>query len=512
MNPQDPRQPRRAVPRSALPAQPEPAAPYPQPVPVPRARFPAPPPQYAPPPAEDYPPAAADAAYPEAETDQGQYAYPADGGQESAAEPYAEPYAEPAYEAPDEAAQAYNPQGGAAPGQEYEYDLRSEQLLSREELEELAVGEQTLVDVHRGSARTPQTSTIQQEFRPERYAPPPPAGVIEPTLWIVTEGSVSSLTLNPEQLTLAIGSSGEECDVPLNDATISKKQLVIVRIGEEWLFVDCGVKDMVRFDGIPTRQMLSPYHCRMVVSVGKTWLVFTAYDQQNYPNPDQLPPKRTRLNDNSARRELTPARVIVHDDRMTVDSSREPILIGSHMECDFMLQGRNVKPFHAIIYWKADGLYIEPMGGHRIQINSENTADPYKLKNDDRIRLGDSQLNVEIQGDYMHRCRDMFPEEDFIFDNFSLTALGGETIQSYVIPGYGGAITIGRASTCDIPVNDFSMSRVHAQIIPSGKSFHLIDNYSSNGSYVNNERVVKSRVHAGDVVEMGSSFFIVHYC
>ena len=176
-----------------------------------------------------------------------------------------------------------------------------------------------------------------------------------------------------------------------------------------------------------------------------------------------------------------------------------------------MVQGRAVRPFHAMIFWHPAGVYVQPMGQHKIQINTESTFEPFKLQTDDRIRIGEDVLTVQMLGDVQGRCAAMFPEEDFIFDNFSLSMVGAETPQSFLVPGYGGAITLGRSNSCDIPVNDMSMSRVHCQIIPSGKSFHLIDNYSANGTFVNNEKITKARVHAGDVLEIGSSFLIVHY-
>ena len=371
----------------------------------------------------------------------------------------------------------------------------------------MATGEQTLVDFNRQSLQS--TQLVQPgEAPPAAEAEP----FIQTTLWMVTGVTVSSLNLNREQLTLSVGSSEEECDVCLNDATVSKKQLVIVRIGYEWLFVDCGAKDMCSFDGIQTRQLIAPWHCRTIISLGHSFLVFTAYDQTSFPNPEDLPPKRSRLTDSDvAGRQLPEARVQIANERMTVDSGREPILLGSHMECDFMVQGRAVRPFHAMIYWHPEGVFITPVAGQRLQVNAETITAPYKLHSDDRVRIGDDTLVIQLVGDYNGRCRAMFPNEDFIFDNFCLSSIGGASSMSFIIPGYGGAITIGRSKSCDIPLDDNAMSRVHAQIIPSGKSFHLVDNYSSNGTFVNNERITKARVHAGDVIEVGSHFFIVHY-
>ena len=96
---------------------------------------------------------------------------------------------------------------------------------------------------------------------------------------------------------------------------------------------------------------------------------------------------------------------------------------------------------------------------------------------------------------------------------FSLTALANSEANSVNLQHFtlGHPIMIGRSSECDIVLNDTAVSRQHAQLIPSSKSFILIDNYSANGTYVNGEKITKMRVRAGDVVEIGNSYFLTHY-
>ena len=332
---------------------------------------------------------------------------------------------------------------------------------------------------------------------------------IQPTLWIIGDRAVSSLTYSPEQVSVSIGNSQEEVDVYINDPRISKKQLVITRIGYEWMFVDRGVKDLCRFDGIPTRQAIAPWNCRTVIHMGASCLVFTGAESSNFLDANRLRPKRRRLEviyDPAP----TEGCVYLANDKMTVDSIQEPIVIGSHMVCDFIIPEKSVRPFHAMLYWHPEGIFVEPMGNFRIQVNSELIDQPYRLKPDDQIVIGSEALRVTFYGNPLVRCQELFAD-GLEFENFCLTPLGGVTTEAFYVPAYGGACTIGRSSSCNITLPDLGVSRAHAQIIPSGKSFHLIDNYSANGTYVNNEKVSKARVHAGDVMEIGKTFFLVHY-
>jgi hypothetical protein len=66
------------------------------------------------------------------------------------------------------------------------------------------------------------------------------------------------------------------------------------------------------------------------------------------------------------------------------------------------------------------------------------------------------------------------------------------------------AITIGRSEQCDFPVNDTWMSRQHARIIWSGTEYLVEDLGSTNGTYVNGERIQWPRaLKSGDLLQLG---------
>jgi hypothetical protein len=65
-------------------------------------------------------------------------------------------------------------------------------------------------------------------------------------------------------------------------------------------------------------------------------------------------------------------------------------------------------------------------------------------------------------------------------------------------------LTIGRASGNDIRLEDPSVSKLHAQVEVIGQDHILLDLGSSNGTYVNGERVSRRLLRHGDVVEISS--------
>lgn len=65
---------------------------------------------------------------------------------------------------------------------------------------------------------------------------------------------------------------------------------------------------------------------------------------------------------------------------------------------------------------------------------------------------------------------------------------------------------IGRASRCDLPIDQESVSRQHARITrTSDGGFRILDLGSTNGTYVNDASVSEARLADGDQIKIGRS-------
>ena len=69
-------------------------------------------------------------------------------------------------------------------------------------------------------------------------------------------------------------------------------------------------------------------------------------------------------------------------------------------------------------------------------------------------------------------------------------------------------ISIGRQSSNDIVVNDPLVSRHHCKIRSEGEQHTIEDLNSSNGTYVNGERVRVDPLKEGSLIEIGTSQFL----
>jgi serine/threonine protein kinase len=68
----------------------------------------------------------------------------------------------------------------------------------------------------------------------------------------------------------------------------------------------------------------------------------------------------------------------------------------------------------------------------------------------------------------------------------------------------GDSVMVGRDRSCAIVLSHPAVSRRHARITVSGEHFTLEDLKSANGTFVNNARVDKASLKAGDVVRFGA--------
>ena len=72
-----------------------------------------------------------------------------------------------------------------------------------------------------------------------------------------------------------------------------------------------------------------------------------------------------------------------------------------------------------------------------------------------------------------------------------------------------GNTTIGRHPESDIFLNDVTVSRHHCRLKVASDSIAVEDSGSTNGTYVNDERVDETSLKAGDEVLVGRFHFVV---
>ena len=84
---------------------------------------------------------------------------------------------------------------------------------------------------------------------------------------------------------------------------------------------------------------------------------------------------------------------------------------------------------------------------------------------------------------------------------------GPRTGMTYILGA--GNTTVGRHPESDIFLNDVTVSRHHCRFVLTNEEISVEDSGSTNGTYVNDERVDRAQLSAGDEVMVGRFHFVV---
>jgi len=168
----------------------------------------------------------------------------------------------------------------------------------------------------------------------------------------------------------------------------------------------------------------------------------------------------------------------------TIVLTREPLTIGRHPTNDVVIDIATVSAEHAIIE-NTDGQYrLTDRGSRNGTFVNGQRISIAMLKDGDIIRIGDARGN-----------------------SVGLTFHAGQAPQATSVESFdlaaNDALTIGRDPSCDLTLDSPLVSRHHARLERSGPTHTLIDLGSTNGTFVNSQRIDRHTLHSGDIVQIG---------
>ncbi len=187
------------------------------------------------------------------------------------------------------------------------------------------------------------------------------------------------------------------------------------------------------------------------------------------------------------------------------DKRQEPIwviekryTIGSAVDNHLVVVDQSMSPLHARLLTQDNALYLKDNNSEQGCYVNEQRVTEKQILPGDTIRLG--KIEFEIL-DPRESISQQALSDDAIPPKWSLVAdsswLSG---QEYQIPAHTS--TVGRGSQCDIVIPGTHLSRQHAQLTIKGNLLHIRDLASSNGTYINDERVSEGIARPGDRLRM----------
>ncbi len=159
--------------------------------------------------------------------------------------------------------------------------------------------------------------------------------------------------------------------------------------------------------------------------------------------------------------------------------------IGRHLDNDLVVAGEDVLDYHLRIEATSRGPRAHPLGEASLTVNGTHLEEPVNLIIGDVLQVGQSELAISAESDQL-------PEADewwlYGNDDNSTHKLTGEMF-------------VGRDGHNDIRVPGDHISRKHARFCTEAKVVWIQDLGSSNGTFVNGERLVGGcRLFHGDEI------------
>lgn len=183
---------------------------------------------------------------------------------------------------------------------------------------------------------------------------------------------------------------------------------------------------------------------------------------------------------------------------LTIEGDRIPVAnhmtVGRHLDNDVLLAGEDVLDYHLRIEMTDRGPRAVPLAEASLRVNGVDLAQPVGLMPGDRLDIGQSVVDVDAEL--------VQPPEA---DGWRLHATTGDA--DYALDGILG---IGRGDDNELQIADDHVSRRHARLANHQGLIWLRDLGSSNGTFVNGERVSGAcRLFHGDEIRFDSCAYQV---
>lgn len=189
--------------------------------------------------------------------------------------------------------------------------------------------------------------------------------------------------------------------------------------------------------------------------------------------------------------------------------------VGSDPQSNIVLDTPGVLPQHCQLHVSATGVMLEVPAGTVVSVNGRHVDGLIALRPGDSVTFDHvlarlaavdavapraAQEGASAPVGYPHAANDD-PGVTAVRQAIPMYVLrgltGGAFGRSYPLQG---PVTIGRSPECDIHINDPGLSRVHARLVPGEDGVHVEDLESTNGTFVNDRRVMKERARKGDEI------------
>ncbi|WP_193164059.1 FHA domain-containing protein [Microbulbifer hainanensis] len=179
------------------------------------------------------------------------------------------------------------------------------------------------------------------------------------------------------------------------------------------------------------------------------------------------------------------------------------VTIGRAGNCDLTIADESVAKLHAEVIVDDDRLTLHNLAGSgQVLVNGKPVQGRCPLKLNDELKIGGRILSV------------VDPKVTRLKAGAASTGIAWALRANH--PAIAGRVfpvretnVVGRSDECDITFSLSHLSRRHARLEVRDGLLFVIDLGSANGTYLNNKRVVETRVRRGDELRFDTLSFSV---
>lgn len=179
------------------------------------------------------------------------------------------------------------------------------------------------------------------------------------------------------------------------------------------------------------------------------------------------------------------------------------------------LQVEGVQPEHCSLELAGSGLSLRLFDGAAVNVNGQAASDGLALKPGDQLSFGPVQARLVA----VERVSEAPVPKRQQVDDTGATRVRA-ALPKYVLRGVSGAAfgktyavasaqVIGRHHECDIAIASEEISRRHAQVKPTADGVLVEDLGSSNGTFINGQRVQSGVLKNGDELRLDAIRFML---
>ena len=192
--------------------------------------------------------------------------------------------------------------------------------------------------------------------------------------------------------------------------------------------------------------------------------------------------------------------------RDTIELDQPELVIGRGDDCEIKLEGDTVSRYHCKIKRIGNAFLLEDCSRNGTYVNGERIAS-IQLRDQDQVRVGQNILLVELtssQGTSALSSKNTTPNLlPYLLELKPHIVIKG--LEVGVTQPFGETrVTIGRRADNHLVLDEDNISRQHLCIERrDDEQYYAVDMGSSNGTYLNDQRIQTAPLKDGDILRFG---------